>query len=250
MVWNRIFGRADESRGPKPRLSPGIRIYAIGDVHGRADLLERVLAKIDVDAREHPDRRCLTVLLGDYVDRGPDSRGVIDLLVARSRTHEVIPLMGNHEVMMLRFLQNSSLWEAWAPLGGVQTLLSYGLRPPARVTPDEVAKLAETFAKALPASHVAFLGRLPYSFENGDLLFVHAGIRPGVPLKRQELNDLIWIRDDFLNFKGSFGKLVVHGHTPVEEPEVLPNRINIDTGAYATGKLSCIALQDETVAFL
>jgi serine/threonine protein phosphatase 1 len=250
VVWNRIFGRADGSRRPKPRLSPGIRIYAIGDVHGRADLLKRVLAKIDVDAREHPDRRCLTILLGDYVDRGPDSRGVIDLLVARSRTHEVIPLMGNHEAMMLRFLQNSSLWEAWAPLGGVQTLLSYGLRPPARGTPDEAAKLAETFAKALPASHAAFLGRLPYSFENGDVLFVHAGIRPGVPLKRQELNDLIWIRDDFLNFKGSFGKLVVHGHTPVEEPEVLPNRINIDTGAYATGKLSCIALQDETVAFL
>ena len=250
MVWKRIFGRPAQSRSSKPRTAPGARVYAVGDVHGRADLLTRTFAKIDADADRHPDKRCQTVLVGDYVDRGPDSSRVIDLLIAREQVQETIPLIGNHEVMMLQFLDSSDLWDAWAPLGGVQTLLSYGLRPSQRMSAAQSAELAKAFAAALPPRHRAFLARLPYTFESGDYLFVHAGLRPGVPLAKQEFEDLIWIRDEFLNFKGRFEKVVVHGHTPAEKPELLPNRINIDTGAFATGHLTCLVLDDDKVNFL
>jgi serine/threonine protein phosphatase 1 len=219
-------------------------------VHGRDDLLEQVLVKIDLDSRRHSDRRCITILLGDYIDRGPNSRRVIDLLIAWKAVRETVCLMGNHEEMMLRFFADPSLWDSWAPLGGAQTVMSYGLRPSLRLNPDEATKLANDLAELVPDSHVEFLGTLPLTYSCGDVVFVHAGLKPGTALAAQKAEDLLWIRDEFLNFKGPHEKRVVHGHTPVELPEILPNRINIDTGAYATGRLSCVVLQDQTVTVL
>lgn len=250
VVWKRIFGRPDESRRPRPRVAPGTRIYAIGDIHGRADLLEQMLLKVDADMKDHPDRRCITVLLGDYVDRGPDSRGVIDLLIAWQKVRETVCLMGNHEEIMLRFFAKPELWDTWAPIGGAQTVMSYGLRPALRLSPQQAAELADRLAEQIPDAHVDFLGSLPYTFESGDVLFVHAGLKPGRPVADQRVEDLLWIREEFLSFKGSFGKLVVHGHTPVDKPDIQPNRINIDTGAYATGRLCCLVLQDGGITFL
>jgi serine/threonine protein phosphatase 1 len=250
VVWTRIFGRPDESRSPRPRVASGTRVYAIGDIHGRADLLEQLLLRVDADMKDHPGRRCLTVFLGDYIDRGPDSRRVLDLLIAWQQVREAVCLMGNHEEIMLRFFATPELWDTWAPIGGVQTVMSYGLRPAIRMAPAQAIELADKLAECIPDSHVDFLGSLPYTFESGDVLFVHAGLKPGRPIFEQRVEDLLWIREEFLSFKGSFGKLVIHGHTPVDKPDVLPNRINIDTGAYATGRLSCLVMQDEKVMFL
>jgi serine/threonine protein phosphatase 1 len=250
VVWNRIFGRFDAHSEPKPRIAPGTRIYAVGDIHGCAGLLDETLASIDADMDRNRDRRCLTVFLGDYIDRGPDSRRVIDLLIEWRRGREAVCLMGNHEEMMLRFFAEPVLWDRWAPNGGVQTVLSYGLRPALHLDEEEAADLADRLAERIPDSHVDFLGSLPFTFENGDVLFVHAGIKPGLPMDQQRPEDLLWIRDEFLSFKGSFGKLVVHGHTAVGTPQVLPNRINIDTGAYATGRLCCLVLDEDSFSFL
>lgn len=250
MFWRRLRGRRDQRREPRFRTAPGVRLYAIGDVHGRADLLGQVLAAVDLDISRYPGRRCITVLLGDYVDRGPDSRSVLDILIARIRTRETVCLMGNHELMLQRFLTDSELWDSWAPSGGIPTLVSYGLRPPMRATPRQKEQLAQEFAGALPRDHLSFLAGLPLLYESGDILFVHAGIRPGIPIERQNPEDLTWIREDFLSFRGDFGRFVVHGHTPVEQPDLHPNRINVDTGAYATGRLSCLILEDEKLTFL
>jgi serine/threonine protein phosphatase 1 len=248
-MWRRILGRPQHARAAI-RVEPGCRIYAIGDIHGRADLLKDVLARIDADSSRYRDLRCITVFLGDYIDRGPDSRGVLEELMARSRTRETVCLMGNHEAILLRFLGEPETWQDWAQIGGAQTLLSYGLRPSLRLTEDQADDLARNFAHAFPPDHRDFLYSLPYTFESGNVLFVHAGLKPGIPLAKQDPDDLIWIRDEFLTYRGSFGKIVVHGHTPVEEPEVLHNRINLDTGAYATGRLSCLVLQDQELTFL
>lgn len=250
MFLRRILRRPERPQAPRFRTAPEDRIYAIGDVHGRADLLADVLRAVDTDIHFHPDRRCLTVLLGDYIDRGSDSRGVIEILIGRMRTRATVCLMGNHEAMLLRFLQDPESWDAWAPSGGVQTLISYGIRPPLRPTAPQKIELARTFAAALPREHSNFLTTLPLLFESGDILFVHAGIKPGVAIDRQQSDDLTWIREEFLTFRGDFGRFIVHGHTPVEEPDLRGNRINIDTGAYATGRLSCIILQDEKLTFL
>jgi serine/threonine protein phosphatase 1 len=250
VFWRRILGRRDQRREPRFRTAPGVRLYAIGDIHGRADLLTQVLASVDLDIRRYPGRRCITVLLGDYIDRGHDSRAVIEILMARVRTSETVCLMGNHELMLQRFLADPELWDAWAPSGGIPTLVSYGIRPPLRATPEQRVQLAREFSAALPRDHLKFLAGLPFLYESGDILFVHAGVRPGRPVALQDPEDLTWIREEFLSFRGDFGRFVVHGHTPVDEPDLHPNRINIDTGAYATGRLSCLILEDEKLTFL
>lgn len=250
MFWKRIFGRSGGGRAASFRAAPGQRLYAIGDVHGRADLLGSLFKAIDADASRHPDRQCITVLLGDYVDRGPASRQVIDLLIARSRARRTVCLAGNHELMLLGFLAEPETWEAWAQCGGMQTLLSYGIRSAMRLTPEQAQALSTDFARALPPEHRDFLAALPLTFESGDVLFVHAGLKPGTPLDQQKAEDLAWIREEFLSFKGDFGRFVVHGHTPVEAPDRYPNRINIDTGAYATGRLTCLIVEDDQLTLL
>jgi serine/threonine protein phosphatase 1 len=234
----------------RPRVPTGTRVYAIGDVHGRFDLLGETLSRIDADLKADPAPRVLQVLLGDYVDRGPSSRKVIDLLISRSRIHETHCLKGNHEALLLNFLHDPDTLPAWEKVGGIETLDSYGLAPLLKEYPRQPAELASYFDLALPKSHRQFLMQLRPSFVCGDFFFVHAGVRPGIPLADQRETDLLWIRREFLTHKREFGKIIVHGHTPVAKPEVRSNRINIDTGAFATDCLTCLKLDDDEIGFI
>ncbi len=231
----------------KPRLPDGLRIYAIGDVHGRVDLLQSLFTVIDADLGRSKPERAIQVLLGDYVDRGPDSRAVLDLLIERNKTHEMVCLKGNHEAIFLETLKDPTRLHDWRHYGGLLTLMSYGVTPTVNPGPEEQVKLIGTFDRAVPAEHKAFLQGLPTSFTCGDFFFVHAGVRPGVALDQQREQDLLWIREEFLNSEEGFGKYVVHGHTPVSSPDVRPNRINIDTGAYATGNLTLLTIQGDSL---
>jgi serine/threonine protein phosphatase 1 len=246
-VWNLL---RSEVRRRAPQLPDGLRIYAVGDVHGRADLLTLLLAAIDADLTAHPAARTLHVFLGDYIDRGPNSRQVIDLVLARSSGHETVLLKGNHETYPSLFLTDPSVLGEWRLLGGIETLMSYGIKPSMNADGPELRKLAKRFEAALPPGHSRFLSNLRTSFCCGDFFFVHAGVKPGVPLERQREEDMLWIREDFLLHEEDFGRMIVHGHTPVREPDFHSNRINIDTGAYSTGKLTCLIIERDQFAVL
>jgi serine/threonine protein phosphatase 1 len=233
-----------------PRVPDGVRIYAIGDVHGRSDLLEQVLARIDADLLTNRVLRPIHVFLGDYIDRGPDSTGVLDLLISRGQSHEVVCLKGNHELFLLEFLRDPAALKHWRQYGGLDTLMSYGVALQFNASEVELEELADRLFQALPERQRDFLSQLTTSFTCGDYFFVHAGVRPRVPLDQQREQDLLWIRDEFLQYKHDFGKIIVHGHTPVNEPEIRANRINIDTGAYATGKLTCLILEGDKRWFI
>jgi len=241
---------ASAPRRRPPRIPDDVRIYAIGDVHGRADLLQRMLSAIDRTLISYPVKNVVQVLLGDYIDRGPNSREVIETLVVRARRHPMIYLKGNHESYAAQFLSEPSVLNEWTRFGGVNTLLSYGLRPPQGEDSNAQQRTAREFRKALPESHRRFIHGLALSFSCGDFFFAHAGVRPGVPLSCQCEHDLLWIRDDFLLHEEQFAKVIVHGHTPAKKPEVRVNRINIDTGAYATGRLTCLVLQGDRIAVI
>jgi serine/threonine protein phosphatase 1 len=247
LAWNVLNWRSSQT---KPRLPYGRRIYAIGDIHGRADLLSGLFARIDDDLKARPTAEAIQVLLGDYIDRGSSSRQVIDMLIARGRNDNLVPLMGNHEAFALEFLREPRLLSEWKSIGGLATILSYGIIPPRGEDDRSGAEVAKALLKSLPDGHHHFLHSLALSFSCGDYFFVHAGVRPGVPLQLQSQDDLLWIRQDFLLHEGDFGKIIVHGHTPTQEPEVRSNRINIDTGAYATGYLTCLVLEDDRMNFL
>ena len=231
----------------KPRLPDGVRVYAIGDVHGRADLLQSLLTVIDADLARSAPRRAIHVFLGDYIDRGPDSRRVLDLLIARSRSHETVCLKGNHEVFLLEVLQDPTRLQEWRHYGGLLTLVSYGITPTMSPTAEEQVELIDGLKRAIPPEHLAFVQQLPSSFTCGDFFFVHAGVKPGIPLERQRDEDMLWIREEFLACEEHFGKYVVHGHTPVSAPDIRSNRINIDTGAYATGNLTLLTIQGDSL---
>jgi len=224
------------------------RIYAVGDIHGRADLLGETIARIDDDLRRRPIARAAEVYLGDYIDRGPDSKAVIDILAARMVRNKAVCLRGNHEDLMERFLHDPDILRSWLKLGGMQTLASYGVH--SRTNSPSADDLYRQFRHALPRTHEVFLKCLRPWISCGDYLFVHAGIRPMVPLDRQNVVDLLWIRDDFLESDIDHGKLIVHGHTPVPHPDVRHNRINIDTGAWHTGTLTCLMLEGTSIQFL
>jgi serine/threonine protein phosphatase 1 len=236
-----------QSQGRLAQVPPGLRVYAVGDVHGRADLLAQLFAGIDADLATNPAPRAVQIFLGDYIDRGPDSRDVLELLVARSQHHETIFLKGNHEVLIEQFLRKPESLATWRQVGGIQTLLSYGIRPSFNPDGAEQVALARQLAEALPPAHRELFGNLKRSFSCGDFFFVHAGIRPGVPLSEQTDDDLFWIRDRFLKCTDKFEKIIVHGHTPVEEVEFHSNRINVDTGAFATGRLSCLRIEADGI---
>jgi serine/threonine protein phosphatase 1 len=229
----------------RPTLPDGLRIYAISDIHGCARQLQHAFATIDLHLSRSTPVRPLHVFLGDYIDRGPASRETIDLLIERSRRHESIFLKGNHEALLLEVMQDASRLDAWKAFGGLQTLMSYGLAPSIKSDTEGRNKLVRAFLHRLPAHHLHFFSNLRPSYICGDFFFAHAGVRPGVPLQRQHQRDLLWIREEFLQCDEDFGKFVVHGHTPVLKPEIRSNRINIDTGAYATGKLTLLAIQGE-----
>ena len=247
MTWKL---RALEAPKARPCTPAGRRIYAVGDIHGRADLLSKLFARIDDDLKARPTIDSVQIFLGDYIDRGPNSRQVIDLLIARQRLRDVLFLKGNHEDCALRFLSDPTVLPAWQSIGGVHTLLSYGVMPARSDDPESQHKVSTALREAMPDSHRRFIGSLVLSFTCGDFFFVHAGVRPGIPLQKQSQRDLLWIRDDFLLHEEDFGTVVVHGHTPVYKPEIRSNRINIDTGAYATGQLTCLVLEGDSVTFL
>ena len=227
------------------RLTEGRRIYAIGDVHGRLDLLRALIAAIDTEQKDAGTARPTLVLLGDYVDRGPDSRVVVETLIEGPLpAFERVHLRGNHEDSFLRFLDDIDVGPSWLYYGGAETLASYGIAAARdEDAPARLAALQAAFAAALPDSHRAFMRGLEPCRAIGGYLFVHAGVRPGVPLAGQSLDDLLWIRGEFLRSAADHGHVVVHGHTIDREPQIRRNRIGIDTGAFATGVLTCLVLE-------
>lgn len=234
-----------------PRVPDGTLVYAIGDVHGRDDLLQELHDRIATDAAGRSARRRLLVHLGDYVDRGPASRQVIDRLASPPLPgFEAVSLKGNHEAFLLAFLRGSEAVEGWLVNGGATTLASYGVEPPDPRDSEDVDRAREQFRAALPDRHLDFLSGLRLLHQEGDYLFVHAGIRPWAPLDRQVEADLLWIREPFLGWPKAFGPVVVHGHTITNAPDVRSNRIGIDTGAYGTGVLTTLALQGDSRMFL
>jgi serine/threonine protein phosphatase 1 len=226
------------------------RLYVIGDIHGRSDLLDRITGAIVCDLDYNPVATALAVTLGDYVDRGADSRGVIERLMRNPLPTPLVSLKGNHESLMAAFLEDPAVASHWRHLGGLETLRSYGVPVKALMMGKDYVQASADLRAALPPSHLAFLASLRTSMMVGRYFLCHAGVRPGVPLERQAEQDLLWIRDEFLSSRANFGKIVVHGHTPVEAPEVMSNRINVDTGAFMTGRLTCAVLERERVRFL
>ncbi len=237
-------GRASRGR-LNPRVPDDVRVYAIGDIHGRADLLDDMMQRITGDSNAAlPVRETILVFLGDYVDRGPDSAGVLDRLIALRRNDRFTThlLKGNHEAMFLDFLADQSAFFRWAANGGVTTLESYDIDV-AAVPEESPERLRDVALANIPAAHMGLLRSLETSLVIGDYLFVHAGVRPGVRLDAQLERDLIWIREPFLDFEGDLGKVVVHGHTPVPEPDIRGNRIDIDTLAWRSGTLTALVLE-------
>ena len=235
---------------PSPRPPPstdGRRVYAVGDIHGYTSVLRELVGALKDDlTRSAPSERPLLVFLGDYVDRGPDSRGVIDMILgleAEGR-FDVVCLQGNHEDALRRFLREADFGPNWIVNWGEATLRSYGVAVPAEGREAaEAPRVQAELAAALPAAHRDFLRRGVMSLTVGDYLFVHAGVRPGVALADQHDRDLMWIRYDFLESDEDFGKVVVHGHTPTDRPELKANRIGIDTGVYYSGVLTAVRLE-------
>lgn len=236
--------RKDRSR--PPRIPRGHRAYAVGDVHGRLDLLNKLLAKIEQDAGKRPARRTSLIFVGDLIDRGPDSRGVVERL--RTYRHERIRtyfLAGNHEEVLLRLLAGEKgILTSWLQFGGAECLKSYGCEPSELAGRSEQGGL-QRIRDAIPQDHSTFIGAFADTLAFGDYLFVHAGIRPGVDLSLQSQSDLRWIRSPFLEDETDHGMVVVHGHTITPEVTERPNRIGIDTGAYRTNILSALALEGE-----
>ena len=228
------------------------RVYAVGDIHGRADLLGRLHDLIRVDAAPFHDLRKVIIYLGDYVDRGPSSKGVLDYLINSSLPgFETFHLKGNHEDMLLRFLDDAQVGLNWTMVGGDATLMSYGALDESRLRGSmDFETIQKRFLEQLPQAHLEFLQNLGFFHVEGDYLFVHAGVRPGRPMEDQDEMDLIWIRDDFLQSTADHGRVVVHGHNITHEPDIWPNRIGIDTGAYATGRLTCLVLESAGRSFL
>ncbi|MFL6730251.1 MAG: metallophosphoesterase [Sphingomicrobium sp.] len=245
-----MFGFSNSAR-KGPRGPKGQRAYVVGDVHGRLDLLEELLEEIHRDIARRPAAKNLLVFLGDLIDRGPQSAQVIERL-RKYRHAGVRPifLLGNHEEVMLRILNGETEHVAgWLRFGGAQCLESYGTDPrPIAAASPELA--LSTIRAAVPGSHVEFLKGFADTCRFGDYLFVHAGIRPGVPLDRQSQSDLRWIREPFLADEADHGFVVVHGHTISSSVDERTNRIGIDTGAYRTGVLTALAVEGAERWFL
>lgn len=250
MVLKRLFA-GKRNTASSYRIPPGRRIYAIGDIHGRLDLLDDLLERIDEDDRQRGAADTALIFLGDLIDRGPSSSGVIDRLISlRETPQEIRFLMGNHEEVFLLASQGDvKAMRLFVRIGGMETILSYGITEEEyRATDFET--LTELFARRVPVEHVSFVSSFEDYVEVGDYLFVHAGIRPGIPIEAQTPSDLRWIRDEFLRHGGDHGRRVVHGHSVRVDVEPKSNRIGIDTGAYASNRLSAVGLEGDQHWFL
>lgn len=235
-----------------PARTGGELVYAVGDIHGRYDLLKQLLARIVTDATKRARGRLpILVLCGDYVDRGPESANVLSALDWIRRDGRVRPrlIKGNHEAAFLGFLKDPQDGEPWLRFGGDATLLSYGVNPPADFSDrTELIRARDDLLERMPAAHLRVLQELEMMAVIGDYAFVHAGIRPGIPLGRQKAEDLLWIRGPFLDQTSRFEKRIVHGHSWIEAaPEIYDNRIGLDTGAYETGVLTAARIEDNEV---
>ena len=228
------------------------RLYCVGDIHGCIDLLQEVHQKIALDALTFDGRKIL-VYLGDYIDRGMYSKQVIEsLLVDNFSNFETIFLLGNHEQVLLQFLlsKDDAIAHDWFRFGGLSTLISYGINVRGIPTAKDLPGLRAELMKKLPSTHLCFFEHLALNYEIGGYYFVHAGIKPKIKLHLQRPEDLLWIREEFLTSDVFHGKIIVHGHSVTEEPEICPNRIGIDTGAYMSGKLSCAVFEAMDCRFL
>lgn len=228
-----------------PTMTPGLRVYAVGDIHGRLDLLDRILMQIDADHAARPPAERHLIFLGDLVDRGPDSAGVVERIrtLAEGDPH-VHCLMGNHEEIFLRSIEgDDKALRLFCRIGGRETLISYGVTPEDYERLD-YAEVVEQLLARVPAAHRDFLTSLQEILIMGDYVFVHAGIRPGISIAEQKLAETRWIRDPFLDHRAPLEKMVVHGHTVAEEAEMLPHRIGIDTGAYHSDRLTALMLEN------
>ena len=244
MAWLRPKTKAAPVVAHAP---PGEVVYAIGDVHGRADLLGDLLRLIEADAATHPALRLRLVMLGDYVDRGAESRRVLDMLIDLQKTSHgrMTALRGNHEAAMLDFLHRPKTGATWCEYGGRDTLLSYGVVAPRSRKLEDWTEARDALVDAMPAEHRRFLVELEPFAEIGGYLFVHAGFRPKLALAEQTEEDMLWIREEFLDAPTWMPQMIVHGHTPFAEPSEGPGRIGIDTGAYATGVLTALRLEGD-----
>lgn len=231
------------------RTPDGMRLYAIGDVHGRLDLLTAMhaLIRAEIDRDRPADWRI--VHLGDYVDRGPDSAGALDFLIAATADPRIVALAGNHDEGFLRFLADPEDGGLFAAHGGTETAASYGVAADFAGQAARAATRAALLA-AMPLAHRAFLAALPDRYVCGDYALVHAGVRPGAPLERQRRDDLLWIRREFLDWPEPFDRVIVHGHTPSRAPDVRSNRVGVDTMAFASGRLTAFAAQDQRKWFV
>ncbi len=256
--WGDLFqrwARPNSPQSPTPsrrrRREPGRRVYAVGDIHGRLDLLVTLEGLIRRDLAGAPPAHSCLVFLGDYVDRGPASREVIDHLLERPPLcNEQVFLRGNHEQVLLDVLSSANRLEEWVSFGGMETLASYGIKPRLSLGAEAAADVQREFAARFPAPHLAFLNATRLTFETPNHFFVHAGIDPRRSLEQQRPSDLMWIREPFLASTKQYPKIIVHGHTPVRRAEIHPNRINIDTGAFVTGRLTCAVIDDTACRFL
>lgn len=228
----------------------GQRIYAIGDIHGCDQLLDTLLEQIRQDVAGYSGTVTL-VYLGDYIDRGLGTARVLDRVCQKPDwAHDVVPLRGNHEEMILQFIDDPVAAGSWCQYGGLETLAAYDVALENVRRGRGVAEARDALVERMPAAHLDFLCSLKLSAHMGDVFFCHAGVRPRIDLAHQKAGDLLWIREEFLNATDDFGAYIVHGHTPTEVPQVRANRLNIDTGAYLSGCLTCAVLEGHGVRFL
>lgn len=250
---HRILGIREPLTMAAACVPEGTRVYAVGDIHGREDLLRQLhdLIRADADNGTSEVRR-VVVYLGDYIDRGFHSREVIDLLLEDPLDgFESVYLKGNHEEQFLEFLNHVGAGRLWLEIGGDAMLHSYGVAIPKDLSPDSrLPHLQESIRNSLPEKHLDFLSRLEMHLEIGDYYFVHAGVNPYEPLNRQVAEDMLWIREDFIFSEANYGMIVVHGHTVTDSPDIQDNRIGIDTGAYLSNNLTCLVLEGSSKRFL
>ncbi|MGU3390554.1 metallophosphoesterase [Sphingomonas sp. M1A8_2b] len=231
-------------KGRAPDMPPGKRIYAIGDIHGRLDLLRGLLAQIERDIADRPPAKTQIVVLGDFIDRGPDSVKIATIFAAQKARSGFVVLKGNHEAALIDGLRGDrAALDLWIDHGGDATLRSFGASE-AEIFPRDTRELLETVRRIIPKPIATWLVKLPMLYRLGNYVFVHAGIRPGIPIRKQTPDDLLWIRDEFIASDADHGAIVVHGHTVFEDGVSLKsNRIGVDTGAVRTGRLSAVGLE-------